>query len=376
LFTMLGGLYMLLVPVVNVVTDQAALRSLGAGWIRALGLRSVHLLTVSGLVLAFGFTAAASAPLVMAAAGLVRTSPEVHAAATDTTTDPVPPVVSEPTTPMSSSPPTLVPGVLSVGAYDPSGRLDGLPLDLELSYVPQADTQLLIAALAHAGDRVPLITLEPRATEGAALPVLERVVSGNADGELMQLAHIVRDSAPRIVLIRWAHEMDLHLLYPWSASDPALYRAAFRHVVEVFRAEGASNALWVWSPAGQGNALAYYPGGDVVDYVGLTLLGDAGWDAELGYATRQSAADLLRPRYAAVEASGKPIIIAELGVSGMAAEQTEWLSEGARALSEFPLVEGVVYFNDRNAANNWRLSEPDWRLQDARALDALRSPHV
>src|SRR6185503_14688316 len=105
---------------------------------------------------------------------------------------------------------------------------------------------------------------------------------------------------------------DLTLLYPWSGTDPSLYRAAFRHVVEVFRSEGADNARWVWSPAGEARALDFYPGDDVVDYVGLTVLGDARWDAELGFEPRQTMADVLRPRYARFAALGKPIMIAEL----------------------------------------------------------------
>jgi endoglucanase len=215
------------------------------------------------------------------------------------------------------------------------------------------------------------VTVEPFPTSADDTPVLERVASGQLNAELVQLADVVRENSPRVVLIRWAHEMDLNLLYPWSTSDSALYRAAFRHVVEVFRAEGATNVRWVWSPAGQGNAMAYYPGDDVVDYVGLTVLGDAGWDAELGYEPRQAMADILRPRYAAVAATQKPIIVAELGVSGTAAEQAAWLSAGARALGEFPRLQAVVYFNDRNAQNNWRGNQPDWQLKDTRALEAL-----
>ena len=239
--------------------------------------------------------------------------------------------------------------------------------------MPQSDPGLMAATLAKAdSQRIPLITVEPfAATSDTTTPVLQQVASGQLDDELIQLADVVRDDGPPTVLIRWAQEMDLTLLYPWSSNDPALYQAAFRHVVEVFRAEGATNVQWVWSPAGQGNALAYYPGDDVVDYVGLTVLGDAGWDAELGYQQRQSMADILRPRYVAVEAAHKPVLIAELGVSGTAAEQTAWLSDGARALADFPLLQGIVYFNANNAENNWRNTQPDWRLQDTHALDAL-----
>ena len=192
-----------------------------------------------------------------------------------------PEVVVPPASAVVVSPPAepaLLPGQLSLGAYDPSGSLNRLPLTLQESYVPQSDAGLMAATLAKADrQRIPLITVEPfAATSDTTTPVLQQIASGQLDDELIQLADVVRDDGPPTVLIRWAQEMDLTLLYPWSSNDPALYQAAFRHVVEVFRAEGATNVQWVWSPAGQGNALAYYPGDDVVDYVGLTVLGDAG----------------------------------------------------------------------------------------------------
>jgi beta-mannanase len=167
--------------------------------------------------------------------------------------------------------------------------------------------------------------------------------------------------------------MDLPGLYPWSTRDAALFRVAFRHVVSVFRAEGVTSVRWVWSPAGEPGAAAFYPGDDVVDYVGLTVLGDAEWDRELGFA-RRSFAELLAPRYAEVAALNKPIIVAELGVSGTTVEQIAWLHDATRSLSPFPLVRALVYFDDRNAPNNGRATQPQWRV-DPDYLRGLLSPN-
>jgi cellulose synthase (UDP-forming) len=395
LFTLLGAMYMLLVVLVNTVTDLAGLHRLGVAWYRSIGLRVVPLLVVGGAVLWLLVTAGVAAPPVLAAARGIQAPPSLPSSV-ESTAEPAPELAADPGVTTSSQPssvestaepapelaadpgvtassqPLLLTDQLSLGAYDPWQRLDGLPLTLEHSYARQSEPDVLAAALEKAGSRrVPLVTIEPMPTGVETMTVLDRVVSGQADAELALLAQVVRVYDPQIVLIRWAHEMDLNLLYPWSSNDPALYRAAFRHVVEVFRSEGATNVRWVWSPAGQGNALAYYPGDDVVDYVGLTTLGDARWDAELGFEPRQTMADILRPRYDAVKGTQKPIIIAELGVSGTAAEQRAWLSEAARALSEFPQLQALVYFNDRNAANNWRVSQPDWQLEDVRDLQLL-----
>ncbi len=414
LFVLLGALYMLLVVIANVGTDLAALRRRRVGAWRTVRLRAAPLLSVAIALFGMGCTLNVSAPQLVAAAGWsgeVRTDPRLAGAgrARDIlrVSAPVPPTLpvapgqplpmpfpiaalpvaqakldsafvehdAAPPEPPSTNAPLESPAApeLVIGAYDPWQRLDGVPLTLEHWYVPQDEPQLLAGALAHARQRRPLlmVTVEPFPHPGESMPVLERIVSGQSDDELRQLARIVTEATPQIVLVRWAHEMDLNILYPWAQSDAGLYRAAFRHVVEVFRAEGASNARWVWSPAGEERARAFYPGDDVVDYVGLTVLADAGWDAELGHSPRQSMADLLRPRYAAMHALGKPIVIAELGVSGTPAEQSAWLAAGAAALDDFPLVQVVVYFNDWNAPNNWRLAQPNWQLAERGALMPL-----
>ena len=196
---------------------------------------------------------------------------------------------------------------------------------------------------------------------GDSRPVLDVVVMGERDGEILELANVVAASYPQLVYLRWSQEMDLSGLYPWAANDPSLFREAFRHVVMLFRQRGATNVRWVWSPAGVSGAQAYYPGEDVVDRIGLTILGDATWDH--GYALQpQSFQQLLRPKYDLVEQFSKPIIIAELGVSGSAERQREWLAEVPGALTHYPLVRALVYFNAVNSPNAWATYRPDWRI--------------
>ena len=62
-------------------------------------------------------------------------------------------------------------------------------------------------------------------------------------------------------------------------NSSADYVAMWRHVVSIFRAAGASNVRWVWSPniyASRSTTTrpfaAYYPGNAWVDDVGLDRL--------------------------------------------------------------------------------------------------------
>jgi Glycosyl hydrolase family 26 len=61
--------------------------------------------------------------------------------------------------------------------------------------------------------------------------------------------------------------------YPWAAyRDPLAFKAAFRHIVGVFRAVPGQQFRIVWNPsvgAGTGSPESLWPGDDVVDLVGI-----------------------------------------------------------------------------------------------------------
>jgi ABC-type antimicrobial peptide transport system permease subunit len=77
------------------------------------------------------------------------------------------------------------------------------------------------------------------------------------------------------IFVRFGHEMNDPYRYPWGPQNnaPEDFIAAWRHVVERFRLAGADNVLWVWSPhPAYGLFTEYFPGSDVVDWVGVGAL--------------------------------------------------------------------------------------------------------
>ena len=407
IWAFLGAVSMLAALLTHVLTDVRALRGLGIAAIDILRLRSRALLTTAVTTIAALATLGVGGQLMAEAFVWTGTATQAQVAAEDqprwqelllsgvalsdiepvatpmpadggseaiATTVASAPVAAEDSADADTevqgvtapvAPLCLPSGQLSIGAYDPWLQLTTSPLNIEHWYVHQDDPDLLAAALLHArNQRTPLITVEPWPGSRQRTPTLDWILAGRSDDDLRRLAQVVRSADPQIVLLRWGHEMDLSGLYPWSANNPDIYRAAFRHVVEIFRAEGASNVRWVWSPAGDLDAANFYPGDDMVDYVGLTVLGDEGWDHGFGL-PRQSFAQLLEPRYRAVESIDKPIIVAEVGVSGSEQEQLEWLTAARQTLEEFPRIRAAVYFDDRNAPNNRLPTQPDWRITPA-----------
>ncbi len=199
------------------------------------------------------------------------------------------------------------------------------------------------------------------------------VVAGRYDGYLRSYARAVKFSAVP-VMIRFAHEMNGDW-YPWATAysgslkrhndnSPAMFCAMWKHVVSVFREEGAHNAKWVWSPnilytnafndqrQQERDLFSMYPGDGWVDWIGVSVYNDG--------AKRQwrSFSMLFDSTYGArTTLCAKPIMIAEMGVTEQGAPpgQTKatWL---AQALlfdipQKYKRVRMVTYFN-RDKSND------------------------
>ena len=59
----------------------------------------------------------------------------------------------------------------------------------------------------------------------------------------------------------------------------------------------------------------------------------------------------------------KPVIIAELGVSGSSVYVERWLLDLKKQAQALPLLRAMVYFNDKEP-HTWgkKYGSPDWRL--------------
>jgi Glycosyl hydrolase family 26 len=197
--------------------------------------------------------------------------------------------------------------------------------------------------------RLPLITWQPTGIG------LADIASGRYDTMLRARARALHAYA-RPVLLRLAHEPNGDW-YTWSAhydrgprvagNTAATYVSAWRHVHEVFADAGAGNVAWVWSPnfrdfPAENGADHYYPGDDVVDWVGI--------DAYNGGSSTSGTAwtgigQLIGPLYAAY-APRKPIMLTEVGSADAGGDKAAWVDGLAAELpARFPAVKAVVWFD-------------------------------
>jgi beta-mannanase len=256
-----------------------------------------------------------------------------------------------------------------LGVYDPGGAMTG-PADVEEVFVQWKPTagQEVRAHLQRvaAQRRVALVVVEPYPWNVGGLgeqTLLADIAGGGYDSAIAGIAEAVRELQPSPVLLRFGHEMDLTGLYPWSRNDPAASVAAYRHFVNRVR-ETAPNARFIWSPSGAAGSDRFYPGDDVVDAVGISLLVAEDWSGSDAY---PSFAQLVRDHGVLATRHGKPLVVAETGAAiHDPAAQLRWVREARAAIDQFPGLLGVVYFDDRCPPLPWPgAARPDWRLTPA-----------
>jgi hypothetical protein len=165
------------------------------------------------------------------------------------------------------------------------------------------------------------------------------------------------------VYLRYAHEMN-GFWYPWSR-DPNNYIRAWRHIVRVFRAEGAHNVRFVWSinPSlyeTQRDWIVevqrYWPGASYVDYLGSTMI-------NFGGAKRYRVARF-EPRLKLVHRFyRKPLLITESNTQY--GGRVRWLVEFRAFLQRSPWIKGVAWSQlpSRGAAQMRRPGDLHWDVE-------------
>jgi beta-mannanase len=207
-----------------------------------------------------------------------------------------------------------------------------------------------------AAGRVPLISWGSNLSHGKSV-LASDILAGKYDQQFDQQADVIA-ALKSPVIIEWQSEMTDNKrnapFFAGIAQDQwgSTYVAVWQHIHDIFVAEGATNAQWIWSPGdnayqtewnGVIPCQAYFPGADYVDWMGLHSFNKS--DTPEAYDKNQefTAFYAQAPEWA----PGKPLMHSQTGATRMTNAQNEWISTAESSLqSEFPLVRGFVYFNE------------------------------
>jgi endoglucanase len=211
--------------------------------------------------------------------------------------------------------------------------------------------------------RLPLLNLEPFADQASGrgnADLLSDVLTGHYDKRLQTLANTLRaESLP--VLLRFGHEMDKTGQYAWGFSDPKHYITLYQYVYSKLNGKAMPHVRWVWSPAGTPEADRFWPGHAYVDLIGISIYASRAWTTDHSL---ESFSEILQRNLWLSQRYGRPLLVAEAGVSGSAVDQQRWIKDAVVAMAKFPEVCGLVYFQAPQP--NWMplpTGHENWQLK-------------
>jgi len=223
---------------------------------------------------------------------------------------------------------------------------------------------------------IPVITWEPWLTDFSSEKIAGiRSVEDRDKGGLIDVANGVYDSylkewaanAKRFkhsFFLRFGHEMNDPYRYPWGPQNnqPADYVAAWKHVHDLFKKNGVTNVIWIWSPhPAYGQFQEFYPGNDYVDYVGI---GTLNYGTVATWSKWWSFEEIFGKYYPELSGFGKPMMLTEFASLAVGGDRTRWYQEALQHIAkDYPAVKSVLYFHhgeDRTTTQqtlNWQIKK-------------------
>jgi hypothetical protein len=180
------------------------------------------------------------------------------------------------------------------------------------------------------------------------------VAAGSMDRQIDRLATHIKATFPEKFFMVIHHEPEEEVRpVPGSGFTADDFRNMFRHVVTRFRADGVRNVLFTvvymgfdgWGRQPWFNRL--YPGGDVVDWVGMDPYASAkmpDFAHLVNQATDQGRGFPGFYKWSAKMAPGKPLMIAEWGVFSASRHKAAFFKTVAAQFRRHPRVKAMVYF--------------------------------
>jgi mannan endo-1,4-beta-mannosidase len=246
--------------------------------------------------------------------------------------------------------PGAPPSYRSIAAFaQAAGRQPNL-LGYYSGWVEPFDTSF--AEMIHKHGVTPFVQIDPTDASVAA------IADGTYDDYLRSYAESVRDFRHAVV-IGFGHEMN-GSWYSWGYKhvSPSTFVAAWRHIVTLFREQGADNVTWLWTiqadETGTGPVGSWWPGTEYVTWIGID-----------GYYRRPSDtfANVFGETITQVRAfTSQPVLLSETAV-GPGADQFVGIQNLFHGMAAYNTL-GLVWF-DKNQQHGTGTANQDWRLEDS-----------
>jgi hypothetical protein len=190
---------------------------------------------------------------------------------------------------------------------------------------------------------------------------LKKIIAGEFDVDLRAWARDAKNFGSPI-LIEWGTEPNGDW-FGWSGKynggaveGPRRYIAAYRHIVDLMRSEGADNLQWVWhvnwldQPERKWNRFEnYFPGENYCNWVALSAYGPLTPMTRDGTESLRFKLRNAYPRLTGI-APNKPVILAEFGcdLHNPHVDVVEWTRAALEDLfsNRWPAIIGFCWWNE------------------------------
>lgn len=234
-----------------------------------------------------------------------------------------------------------------------TGRLELALLYTEIS--DEYDPALVYGGLVNAWNSGKVCEVTLQSDNDAGNDVVYDILKGRYDDFLNKYAADVAAFGHPVLLRpfnemngEWCNYAGFHL-----SRDPDLYIRLYKYVYGIFRAHNAENVVWIWNPNETSYpnykwnaAELYYPGGELVDAVGLS-----GYNAGTGIPGEKwrSFREIYDGYYETMEATyNKPMMITEFGCSSIGGDKLAWVRDMFADLDRYPKLHTAVWLHDKN----------------------------
>ncbi len=210
------------------------------------------------------------------------------------------------------------------------------------------------ADMLHSHGMTPLVQIDPTDASVAS------IAAGSYDDYLQTYADAVADYGHPVV-IGFGPEMNAPW-YTWGYHHvpAATFVAAWRHIVNVFRQEGADNVIWLWTieadQPGTGPIASWWPGQRYVSWVGID---------GFYYRAGDTFAKVFAPTIAQVRAiTVAPVLLSETAVGPLAGQSAQYagIQNLFQGIVKYKTL-GLVWFD---IAQHGSVYRQDWRIEDSR----------
>jgi len=253
------------------------------------------------------------------------------------------------------------------------------------------------AGWIRAAGAAPFIRLVIRDREGSAVSkfTVEAILAGELDASLKAWAIAAKRFATPLI-VEYGTECNGYW-FPWNGryhgggqtdgfgdptkpDGPERFAAAYRHIITLMRSEGARNITWVFHVAAADDPEEpwnrwenYYPGDDVVDWIGVSVYGPQ----QPADTEAKSFRQQMDPFYARLDGlnKGKPVIVAEFGCTAgsLVAQPDKWAAAALEDIlsRRWSRVIGFSWWNERWENDDNPSHDTTMRVQDIPALAAV-----